>query len=125
MMPAYQAAGRPNGHTAGVSDCPTDDGLKNASVVPRQRARRQKMKGGSAISRSLCFWGMKAEWKVWAKGNAAALIGVARCRTCSVTAPGMVNGTRGSSGINAAAYLKKSPLPVDEKEEKGEVNGNE
>jgi hypothetical protein len=24
--------------------------------------------------------------------------------------------------LNAAAYLKKSPLPVDEKEEKGEVH---
>jgi hypothetical protein len=69
-------------------------------------------------------------WKVWAKGIAAALIGGgASAVVAAVTAPGLVNGTRGSwmvllrmsavaAVLNAAAYLKKSPLPASE--EKGE-----
>ena len=71
-------------------------------------------------------------WKVWTKGIAAALIGGgASVGGTAATAPGMVNGTRGgwmvllrmsavAAVLNAAAYLKKSPLPMDEKEEKGE-----
>jgi len=73
-------------------------------------------------------------WKVWAKGIAAALIGGgASAVAAAMTAPGIMNGTRGgwmlllrmsavAAVLNAAAYLKKSPLPVDEKEEKGEVH---
>jgi hypothetical protein len=69
-------------------------------------------------------------WKVWAKGIAAAVIGGgASAVAAAVTAPGIVSGTRGSwmvllrmsavaAVLNAAAYLKKSPLPANE--EKGE-----
>ena len=67
-------------------------------------------------------------WKVWAKGIAAAVIGGgASAVAAAVTAPGIATGTRGSwmvllrmsavaAVINAAAYLKKSPLPTEEKE---------
>ena len=62
-------------------------------------------------------------WKVWAKGVAAALIGGgASAVAAAVTAPAMTTGSRASwmvllrmsavaAVINAAAYLKKSPLP--------------
>ena len=65
-------------------------------------------------------------WKVWVKGIAAALIGGgASAVAAAVTAPGIVSGTRGSwmvllrmsavaAVLNAAAYLKKSPLPAVE-----------
>ena len=43
-------------------------------------------------------------WKVWAKGIAAAVIGGGASAVAAV--------------LNAAAYLKKSPLPAGE--EKGE-----
>jgi hypothetical protein len=81
--------------------------------------------------RDLFFWGRGLlSWKVWAKGIAAAVIGGgASAVAAAVTAPGMMNGTRGSwmvllrmsavaAVVNAAAYLKKSPLPADE--DKGE-----
>jgi hypothetical protein len=81
--------------------------------------------------RDLFFWGRRIlSWKVWAKGIAAAVIGGgASAVAAAVTAPGMMNGTRGSwmvllrmsavaAVVNAAAYLKKSPLPADE--DKGE-----
>ena len=67
-------------------------------------------------------------WKVWAKGIAAAVIGGgASAVAAAVTAPGIATGARGSwmlllrmsavaAVINAAAYLKKSPLPTEEKE---------
>jgi hypothetical protein len=73
-------------------------------------------------------------WKVWVKGIAAALIGGgASAIAAAVTEPGVMNGTRGSwmvllrmsavaAVINAAAYLKKSPLPAGK--EKGS-DGNE
>lgn len=68
-------------------------------------------------------------WKVWAKGVAAAVIGGgASAIAAAVTEPGIANGTRGSWAVllrmsavaavlNAAAYLKKSPLPGDEEKE--------
>jgi hypothetical protein len=64
-------------------------------------------------------------WKVWAKGIAAALIGgAASAVAAAVTEPGIATGARGSwvvllrisavaAVINAAAYLKKSPLPAN------------
>src|ERR1700758_4126869 len=76
------------------------------------------------------FGGGMLSWKVWMKGIAAALIGGgASAVAAAVTAPGIVSGTRGSwmvllrmsavaAVLNAAAYLKKSPLP--EVETKGE-----
>jgi len=83
---------------------------------------------------AFAFGGWMLRWKVWAKGIAAAVIGGgASAVAAAVTAPGIVSGTRGSwvvllrmsavaAVLNAAAYLKKSPLPLDEKEEKGEVH---
>jgi hypothetical protein len=74
--------------------------------------------------------GADLSWKVWAKGIAAAVIGgSASAVAAAVTAPGIMNGTRGSwmvllrmsavaAVVNAAAYLKKSPLPAGD--EKGE-----
>lgn len=68
-------------------------------------------------------------WKVWAKGIAAAVIGGgASAIAAAVTAPGIASGTRGSwmvllrmsavaAVLNAAAYLKKSPLPDEGKQE--------
>ena len=90
------------------------------------------MEGSLAISRGFCIGGWMLSWKVWMKGIAAALIGGgASVVAAAVTAPGIGNGTRESwmvllrmsavaAVLNAAAYLKKSPLPMDEKEEKGE-----
>jgi hypothetical protein len=64
-------------------------------------------------------------WKVWAKGIAAAVIGgSASAVAAAVTEPGIANGTRASwmallrlsavaAVLNAAAYLKQSPLPGD------------
>ena len=75
---------------------------------------------------ALSFGGGMLSWKVWAKGIAAALIGGgASAVAAAVTAPGIVSGTRGSwmvllrmsavaAVLNAAAYLKKSPLPAVE-----------
>ncbi len=81
------------------------------------------------IKQGLSFFGGEMlSWKVWAKGIAAALIGGgASAVAAAVTAPGIATGTRGSwmvllrmsavaAVINAAAYLKKSPLPTEEKE---------
>jgi hypothetical protein len=71
-------------------------------------------------------------WKVWAKGIAAAVIGGgASAVAAAVTAPEIVNGTRGTwmvllrmsavaAVLNAAAYLKKSPLPAVEEEKTGD-----
>ena len=68
-------------------------------------------------------------WKVWAKGVAAAVIGgSASAIAAAVTDPAIANGTRSSwaallrmsavaAVLNAAAYLKKSPLPGDGEKE--------
>jgi hypothetical protein len=72
------------------------------------------------------------DWKVWAKGVAAALIGGgASAVAAAITAPGIANGSRESwmvllrmsavaAVLNAAAYLKKSPLPMAENDNRGE-----
>jgi hypothetical protein len=62
-------------------------------------------------------------WEVWLKGVGAAVIGgAASALTAAVAAPQMFPMTRGAMGalvrvsvvgavVNAAAYLKRSPLP--------------
>jgi len=73
-------------------------------------------------------------WKIWVKGIVAAVIGgSASAIAAAVTEPGIANGTRASwvallrmsavaAVLNAAAYLKQSPLPGEDdvQEHKGE-----
>jgi hypothetical protein len=78
------------------------------------------------------FWGRDVELESVGEGHCSG-----RDRRCwsavaaAVTAPEIVNGTRGTwmvllrmsavaAVLNAAAYLKKSPLPAVEEEKKGD-----
>ncbi len=67
-------------------------------------------------------------WEVWLKGMAAAVIGgCASALTAAVAAPQMFTASRANveallrlsavaAVLNAAAYLKRSPLPATEVE---------